>query len=172
MKMLLIVRDPVERVISDFMLLKYQQHRIRTDGSVTGGTIEDLLLDKNGKLNKRHQYLSFSSYYVHLKNWYKWFPPEQIHIMESTELVKDPQNLLYGIETFLDIEHAIDENVFFFDEKKGFYCYYKDGSKQCMPDKKGMKHVNASDDLIRQLTNYFEPLNQQFFQLINRTYDW
>ena len=172
MKMLLIVRDPVQRVISDFMLLKSLQKLINKDGTVRGSTIEQTILHRNGQLNKVHQYLHFSSYHMHLTNWYKWFPREQFYIMESTELVNDPYKLLYGIETFLGIEHVITKDLFYFDEKKGFYCYVKHEDRQCMSNNKGFKHVVASDSLIEQLTEYFKPLNQQFFHLINRTYTW
>ena len=140
MKMLLIVRDPVQRVISDFMLIKHQQGLIRPDGTVEGETIEELLLDSDGNL-VYHDFLYWSSYYMHLKVWYEWFPPEMIYIMESSELVNDPQMLLYGVEKFLQIEHAITRDVFYFEEKKGFYCYVRDGRRKCMAKKKGMKHV-------------------------------
>ena len=172
MKILLIVRDPVQRLISHFTREKYFHKQLFENGNIVGSSMDNIFLDKEGHLRTKNIYVIESSYFIHLKNWYRSFPSSQIHIIESTELVNNPRKLLYKVETFLEIEHEIKENVFYFNETKGFYCYIKDGNKQCMPKHKGLKHVVLSKHLLEELTEYFEPLNKQFFELINKTYNW
>ena len=172
MKMLLIVRNPVSRVVSDYMLVKHIDGLILPNGTVLGPTIEETLLDEYGNLKIHHMFIHFSSYAKHILNWFKWFPKENFHIMESHELIENPPKLLRRCETFLEVDHKLDKDIFYFNEEKGFYCYWKNNNRTCMPDEKGLKHPEMSENLKTQLVEYFKPLNKVFFNLIGQTYDW
>ena len=107
-----------------------------------------------------------------LQNWYKWFPRNQILILDSEKLTQDPSEVLGEVEDFFGLEHKLTSDLFYFGEKKGFFCYKLNGTDSCMPSNKGTKHVEISEKLNTTLTEYFRPLNKQFFSLCNKTFHW
>ena len=62
-------------------------------------------------------------YYKHHKKWLKYFPEDQILILNGDKLVKEPWTVLAEAEQFLKIpnEIGLKEN-FYFNNTKGFYC--------------------------------------------------
>ena len=87
-------------------------------------------------------------------------------------MMEEPAKVLQEVETFFGLEHKLTADLFFFDDNKGFFCYKKGDEDMCMPSNKGTTPVQISQKLNKTLTNYFKPLNEKFFQLVNRTFDW
>ena len=106
------------------------------------------------------------------QNWYEWFPRNQVLILDAVKLTANPSPLLQEAEEFLGVEHKLTSDLFFYGEKKGFFCYKQNEKDKCMPNHKGTAHVKLSDKLNRTLTEYFRPLNQIFFEVANQTFDW
>lgn len=83
-KMLLIFRDPVKRLISD-----YNQFRSRhLDNGGTYPSLEELLFTVRGEINENYPPLQRSLYHEHMARWYEHFPRDQgrdsIHIKRIT----------------------------------------------------------------------------------------
>ena len=74
-KLILIVRDPIDRLVSDYLQIKA---KLESENR-TVGTLEHLAL-KDGKVNEQYPAVSTSRYAIHLEKWLKYFPLEQIHI--------------------------------------------------------------------------------------------
>ena len=116
-KLLVVVRDPTVRAISDYAQLSDKNH----------GTLRPF--EEYVTEDSQHRVLRASStiittglYVNHLKRWLEYFPLEQIHFINGEELVKNPVHEMKAVEKFLGLEPFIDENLYYFNETKGFPC--------------------------------------------------
>jgi [heparan sulfate]-glucosamine 3-sulfotransferase 1 len=177
-KLLLILRDPVKRLISD-----YNQFRNKNlNAGSTYPDIEDLVFTAEGQINLRYPPLQRSIYHVHMKRWLMQFPSEQIHVVNGDAFIKEPWKELNQIETFLDLPPSIKETNFFFNGTKGFYCgkdYRTSGVWSCVKEKclskaKGRPKPPLKPGTADKLTEFFKPHNAAFYELMNNatTFEW
>ena len=94
-KLIYIIRDPVERIISHYMhrKLKGVEHR----------TINEALSECDLCNNN---YLLRSQYYLQLKEYLNYFPNRQILILTLEELSSHPQKTLKKIFSYLEVEES------------------------------------------------------------------
>ncbi|CAL8271317.1 unnamed protein product [Boreogadus saida] len=167
-KLLLILRDPTERVLSDYTqvyhnrLLKHKRHR----------PIEEVLVLKDGGVNLGYKALNRSLYYVHMQNWLRHFPRDSIHVVDGDALIRDPFPEVQRVERFLRLEPQIDAGNFYFNRTKGFYCLRDRGRERCLHDSKGRAHPRVAPDILHKLYRFFHEPNRRFFELVGRTFDW
>ena len=67
MKLLLIVKDPVRRIVSNYMHDKRKSHKIISPGKVRGTTLESMILTPKGNVNAKNDYIQVSTYHIHLE---------------------------------------------------------------------------------------------------------
>ena len=91
-KILLIVRNPLVRAVSDY----YFQHRRGNNRSFSGK------IGVHGKMNVKVDEIKGSLYNIHYRNWLKWFPKEQILIVDGDNLKVNPIEELSCVEKFLE----------------------------------------------------------------------
>ncbi|XP_030622072.1 heparan sulfate glucosamine 3-O-sulfotransferase 1 [Chanos chanos] len=166
-RLLLILRDPTERVLSDYTQVfhnRLQKHKYLQP-------IESLLL-RDGELNLDYKALNRSLYYVHMQNWLRHFPLERIHLVDGDALIRDPLSEMKKVEEFLDLEPQINASNFYFNRTKGFYCLREHGRERCLHDSKGRTHPRVAPDILQKLYGYFSQPNRKFFQLVGRTFEW
>ncbi|XP_052777403.1 heparan sulfate glucosamine 3-O-sulfotransferase 1-like [Mya arenaria] len=170
-RLLLIVRDPVTRLISDYAQLAEKNQR----SNLTYPPFESLIIDKNGDVNLKFKATRISIYYEHLRHWLEFFDLKQIHIVDGEALISNPYPEIYAVETFLGLHHRIPRDTFYYNETKGFYCINsKVGGEQspCLGETKGRKHPPVDPQVIQQLREFYKPRNEKFFSLVKRTFDW
>ena len=56
----------------------------------------------------------------------RYFPIEQIHIVDGDKFIKEPWTELEKMEEFLELPKEISENNFFFNATKVFATMYHD----------------------------------------------
>ncbi|KAM9329890.1 heparan sulfate glucosamine 3-O-sulfotransferase 1 [Gastrophryne carolinensis] len=166
-KLLLILRDPVERVLSDYTQVYY--NHLQKNKSYP--PVEDLLL-RNGKLNTDYKAINRSLYYTFMENWLMYFPLQNIHIVDGDYLIKDPFPEIQKVERFLDLSPQINASNFYFNKTKGFYCLRDSGRERCLHESKGRSHPCINSYLLGKLREYFYEPNRKFFDLVGRTFDW
>lgn len=166
-KLLLILRDPTERVISDYTQVYFN----RLENHKPVQAIENLLV-RNGALNIRYKAIQRSLYDVHMRNWLLHFPLEQIHIVDGDALIRDPLPELQKVERFLNLPPRIASTNFYFNHTKGFYCIRSDGRERCLHESKGRPHPAVNGTVLQQLRSYLQEHNRTFFRLVKRTFDW
>ncbi|KAL4630198.1 heparan sulfate glucosamine 3-O-sulfotransferase 1 [Arapaima gigas] len=166
-KLLLILRDPTERVLSDYTQVLY--NRVQKHKRVQ--PIESVLL-KDGEINLDYKALNRSLYYVHMQNWLHHFPPERIHVVDGDRLIRDPFPEMERVERFLSLSPQINASNFYFNKTKGFYCLRERGRERCLHESKGRAHPRVSDALRDKLYRFFHEPNRKFFELVGRTFDW
>lgn len=167
MKLLLILRDPTERVLSDYTQVFYnrlQKHKRYQP-------IEYVLV-RDGDINLGYKALNRSLYYVHMQNWLQYFPLDSIHVVDGDELIRDPLPEMKKVERFLKLEPQINASNFYFNKTKGFYCLRDHGKERCLHDSKGRAHPHVAPAILQKLYRFFHEPNQKFFQMVGRTFNW
>ncbi|XP_073466144.1 heparan sulfate glucosamine 3-O-sulfotransferase 1 [Aquarana catesbeiana] len=166
-KLLLILRDPIERVLSDYTQVFY--NHLQKNKSYP--PVEDLLL-RNSELNTDYKAINRSLYYSFMENWLTYFPLHNIHIVDGDYLIRNPFPEIQKVETFLNLSPQINASNFYFNRTKGFYCLRGSGRERCLHESKGRAHPHINNFLLDKLRKYFHEPNKKFFQLVGRTFDW
>jgi [heparan sulfate]-glucosamine 3-sulfotransferase 3 len=180
LKLLVIVRDPTRRAISDFT---------QTQGNEIGvfkRTFEELALkqsvDGEPYVNSQWGAIKIGVYSKHLKRWQRYFKPHEIHIVSGEHLIKQPYDEIKRVEKFLNLPAFIKREHFVYNKTKGFYCFDKQISQpntnvnetdlRCLGSTKGRAHVFVSNETEKLLRDYFRPFNEELYQLIGRNFGW
>ena len=116
-----------------------------------------------------------STYIEIIKEWLKYFPKEQLLILDSDELIRNPVQSMKRTEKFLGIRPYLDSSMFVRNKKTGFFCIREEKGKErlhCLGKSKGRPHPNI-DPLVKQkLHDYFYRYNDELFKLVGRRFKW
>ena len=151
-KLISIFRNPIDRAFSNYNL----GIRLKTEELSFEESIEEELeyMKRNGfrnTLDRKRSYISKGLYEEQIKLWFNIFPKEQIHILSTEDMHKDPEKELQRIFKFLEIsEYQI-----------------KNPQKQ-----KSAKYEKMNDRTRERLLEYYKPFNEKFFKIINKRFDW
>lgn len=169
-KLLLTVRDPIDRAISDYL----QIHSSRLNRGKFHPQFEDLAVDaRTGQVNRSYKAIRRSIYHRHFERWLRYFRLEQFHFVSGENLVRDPVEELRKVERFLGIENRLDEGRFYYNKTRGFYCMLSpDGSERCLAPSKGRVHPNIDPEVVDKLRQFFRPHNQLFYQMVGVDFGW
>lgn len=175
-RLLLIVRDPVRRLVSD-----YNQFRTRNlDRGRDYPSLEELALTPEGDVDPSYPPLQRSVYHQHLSRWLAEFPKEQIHVVHGDRFITQPWEELQAVESFLDLPPAITEDNFYFNATKGFFCSRQTRSKgvwectmrKCLSKSKGRPKPPLLEDTAAKLGAFYRPHNKVFEDMVGREFDW
>lgn len=168
-RLLLIVKEPVTRLISDYTQLMYGKLEKRKKIY----TLEQLVLDSNGEIDVKYKPLQRSIYYRYLTRWLEFFRRDQIHIIDGDYLTVNPYAEISAIETFLGVGHKISKTSFYFNASKGFFCINDDYVETpCLSETKGRPHPKVEKSVLELLYKFYRPWNKLFFDMTNRTFNW
>ena len=172
MKFLLIVREPVERAISDYV----QLHLKKLSRNKTSLLFEELAISKDtGEVDTDYPVVDRSLYDKYLRRWLEYFPIKQFHVVDGARLVTDPAAELAAVEQFLGIAHRLTPDLFVYNVTRQFYCVQRAGGDWCLDPEmqsKGRSHPQVNTSVLSKLHNFYRPHNEKFFQMINRTFNW
>ncbi|KAG7480799.1 hypothetical protein MATL_G00060170 [Megalops atlanticus] len=166
-RLLLIVRDPAERLVSDYtQVLHNRQQRQKPYQP-----LEELLLHR-GRINTSYKALQRSLYHQHFSRWLAHFPRDQIHVVDGEALIRDPFPELQRVERFLELPPRIAPSNFYFNTTKGFYCLLSAGHDKCLDESKGRPHAPLSTTALHMLCRFFREPNRRFFNMVGRSFAW
>ena len=176
-KLLVILRDPVKRAISDYAHMKTRKKKYL----MTKDIEEILWNNKTNEFNSSAQFLRNGLYAVFLKRWLRYFPREQIHIVNGDEFIKRPGNEVMKVQKFLNLDMQIDETDFVYNKTKQFYCIknkfvdrqtkrHKDSI--CLGKSKGRKHPNVSQKTLQAIREFYRPHNEELYKLVGINFGW
>lgn len=164
-KLIVVVREPVERAISD-----YTQ---RVINNRSRRTFEDAVFSvRTGEMNHDYICIRPSLYVTNLQRWLKFFPLSQIHVVDGENLKRQPYEEVFKVEKFLGLPHRVKKEQFVFNATKGFYCFKNGSAVECLRENKGRQHIQIDMDVKLRLKKYFRPLNELFFRRIGQHFDW
>ncbi|KFM73468.1 Heparan sulfate glucosamine 3-O-sulfotransferase 5, partial [Stegodyphus mimosarum] len=167
-RLLLIVREPVTRLISDYAQLASNKARKER----TLASFEDLVLRSDGTVNTGYKAVRIGMYSLFFPRWLRTFPRNQIHIVDGDNLIVDPFQEIQKIEDFLGLGHRVLKKNFYYNETKGFFCVRNATADKCLNDSKGRKHPSVSPEVVRTLRKFYEPHNRHFFRQAGITFNW
>ena len=177
-KLVLIVRDPVERTISDYTQLNAKKKRF---GKSKKPSFAEAVFDSVGNVREKASIVRVSLYDVHYVRWLRYFDKSQIHVVNGDKFIKDPFSELKKVEEFLEVKPFYKESMFVFNEEKGFYCWKKkskssaakkDASTACLGPSKGRKHPSIDKELIEKLRDFYKPHMKRFCSITGIDFDW
>ncbi|KAK2588024.1 hypothetical protein KPH14_004098 [Odynerus spinipes] len=200
-KLLLIVREPVTRAISDYTQLRIHAATASTliingngsNGSNSNGTLssrsingqqqqsqqvqatrsfEELVIRPDGTINESYRPVAISLYHTFMHRWLEVFSREQILVVNGDQLIEDPVPQLRKIESFLGLEPRIGRHNFYFNHTKGFYCLRNETSEKCLRESKGRRHPRVSPLVVTKLRRFFNEHNQRFYELVGEDLGW
>ena len=167
-KMILNLRDPVERTLSQFnMKSKETEYYYKRK-------LEDFIYKMNNSqvIDNTSDFISRGHYYTNMLRWIKYFPLRQILIVEAEAFKKDPLSELVKVEKYLGIRSFFNKEIMFFDKKTGFFCLKFEGKLNCLPDWASNPKRPVSEKVINDLKRHYQPEVKKFYELIGRKFNW
>ncbi|XP_051877592.1 heparan sulfate glucosamine 3-O-sulfotransferase 4-like [Pristis pectinata] len=168
-KLVVVVRNPVTRAISDYTQTLSKKPEIPTF---------EVLAFKNrtlGLIDASWSAIRIGIYALHLENWLQFFPLSQIHFVSGERLIIDPAGEMGKVQDFLGLKRIVTDKHFYFNKTKGFPCLKKpeDSSlPRCLGKSKGRTHPKIDPDVIHRLRKFYRPFNVMFRQITGEDFDW
>ncbi|XP_072337291.1 heparan sulfate glucosamine 3-O-sulfotransferase 2-like [Scyliorhinus torazame] len=168
-KLIVVVRDPVTRAISDYTQTLSKKPEIPTF---------EVLAFKNrtlGLIDASWSAIRIGIYALHLENWLQFFPLSQIHFVSGERLIIDPAGEMGKVQDFLGLKRIVTDKHFYFNKTKGFPCLKKPESSstpRCLGKSKGRTHVQIDSEVIEQLKEFYRPYNIKFYQMVGHDFRW
>ena len=166
-KLLLLLRDPVERLVSEYMQLVEKNPLLPP--------FEDWVIDvRTGQVNTKHPSVMVGAYSQYLAHWLEVFPRNQIHIIESFNLRVNPVTEMNLTEKFLGLRPFLKAKDFYYNATRGFYCMRlrASGVIQCLGKSKGRTHPAVREDVMEKLREFYYPYNLELNRLLNMKFPW
>ncbi|XP_061456274.1 heparan sulfate glucosamine 3-O-sulfotransferase 4-like [Rhineura floridana] len=168
-KLIVVVRNPVTRAISDYTQTLSKKPEIPTF---------EVLAFKNrslGLIDASWSAIRIGIYALHLESWLQYFPLSQIHFVSGERLITDPAGELAKVQDFLGLKRVVSEKYFYFNKTKGFPCLKKPEDRsapRCLGKSKGRTHPQIDQDVIQRLRKFYKPFNVMFYQMTGQDFQW
>jgi len=194
-KLLVVVRDPVTRALSDFTQAQvkrrrrhHQTYRDDVELNVASGTDRDR--DRRTSFERRafidREYnvvdtswsaINIGLYERHVRHWLDVFPRRQIHFVHGERLVADPAAQLADVQWFLRLRPLVTQRHFYFNSTKGFPCLLRRSGTsvetvRCLGKTKGRVHPTVDSDVLKKLRDFYRPHNARFYALTGINFGW
>ncbi|XP_061080268.1 heparan sulfate glucosamine 3-O-sulfotransferase 4-like [Conger conger] len=168
-KLIIVVRNPVTRAISDYTQTLSKKPEIPTF---------EVLAFKNrtlGLIDASWSALRIGIYALHLETWLQYFPLAQMHFVSGERLITDPAGELGRVQDFLGLKRIVTDKHFYFNKTKGFPCLKKpedSSTPRCLGKSKGRTHPSIDPDVICRLHKFYKPFNMMFYQMTGQNFEW
>jgi hypothetical protein len=150
-KLIVMLRNPVERSISDY----YQNQKTGCNNQTLEQAIatefQRVQQQSEVELSYRGGIIAQSLYYYKLRRWLNIFPKSQVLILSSEVFFANPDKSMEQVFEFLGLTKI----------------QYKDYQKYNVGD-----YPEVSEKLRKQLTNFFTPYNQQLSKYLQMDFNW
>ena len=180
-KLILVVRDPVDRSVSERIQRCSKLQEANGETAVQNVTHDMCqtyessgVLTITGAVNPHSMFIDKSMYATSLRRWTRWFPlGTQLLVVDGAKLVSDPLTEIVRVENFLGLRNYFTDEHFVFNEKKGFNCMiFEDGKKHCLGKSKGITHPDLNSHVEAKLRKFFNPFNRDFYNAVQHDFGW
>ena len=121
MKLIVIIRDPVIRIISQFVQYTVRNRFKIKEQKDFNETVEfeKKVLELNGSVSHRDgdAMIAPGRYVDHYKRWLEYFPQDQILILNGENFIANPYEEIMKVEKFLNLKPFFQRDVSFFTEQ-------------------------------------------------------
>ncbi|RUS83332.1 hypothetical protein EGW08_008910 [Elysia chlorotica] len=166
-KLILLLREPIERLVSEYMQLSEKRPGLpEFDKWVIG--------QDTGDIDQRVPSVMVSAYSEHVSYWLSVFPRPQIHIIESQSLRDYPLQEMRKVESFLNLQPFFQPDDFYYNSTRGFYCMRMrfTGKTKCLGKSKGREHITVSQSTMEKLKMFYQPYNNKLKQILTLDFPW
>ncbi len=156
-KLILILRDPVDRAISQYhQRVRLGQERRSLEAAISSElnilkTVDDPLKVADEYWQNESGYLWVSLYYHYLQQWMTLYSPEQFLVLSLNELNQMPEMTMNRVYNFLEIS----------EQKLQNYPKYNSGS-----------YPNTEIQTRSLLSQFFAPHNQNLEDFLGVKFNW
>ncbi|XP_044253431.1 heparan sulfate glucosamine 3-O-sulfotransferase 3B1 [Tribolium madens] len=169
-KLLVVVRDPVTRAISDYTQAISKKTDMKPFHQLVfiNSTIGCIVDTSWGPVK-------LGLYSRYLARWLKYFPLSQFLFISGERLVVDPAIELKRVQDFLGLKRVVSERHFYFNSTKGFPCLFKSeghSTPHCLGKTKGRNHPYIDPIVIQRLRDFYRPFNNRFYQMTGINFGW
>ena len=167
-KLLAIVREPVERAMSQYVhnvAIRKEKH---TDFDAIIKSSLDARANESAAVTMPDLF-RYSTYITLLEPWLQTFGRDKLHVVDGDNFVKHPAFELNKIEKFLNISQHFNNDHFVYNPGKQFFCLKETG---CMGRSKGRPHPNMTEITRKRLQAYFKPFNEKLFLALGQRFSW
>ncbi|MFW9773019.1 MAG: sulfotransferase domain-containing protein [Candidatus Heimdallarchaeota archaeon] len=159
-KIIILLRNPVKRAYSHYNhSVRNKRENLTFEEAIKKET-ERLKGEKDKIIKSRkyrsrkyanYSYLTRGIYVNQIKNWYKYFPKEQILVIKSEEMYRYPQDVMNRVYEFLGLPKMKHKQF-----KKVF----------------SHEYTKMDEKMSEYLKEYFKPYNLQLYDYLNVDYNW
>lgn len=169
-KLLVVVRDPVTRSISDYTQAASKKAEMKPFEKLAfvNGSIKNTIDTSWGPIK-------LGIYARYLIRWLKYFPLSQFLFVSGERLIVDPAIELKRVQDFLGLKRVVTEKHFYFNSTKGFPCLFKSegrSSPHCLGKTKGRNHPFINPTVLQRLRDFYRPFNSRFYQITGINFGW
>ncbi|XP_076609572.1 heparan sulfate glucosamine 3-O-sulfotransferase 3B1a [Chaetodon auriga] len=168
-KLIVVVRDPVTRAISDYTQTRSKKPDIPSFESLTFKNMSAGLIDTTWSA------VQIGMYAKHLERWLQYFPMEQLLFVSGERLISDPAGEMARVQDFLGLRRVVTEKHFHFNPAKGFPCLKRpegNSKPHCLGKTKGRTHPNIDLEVVQRLRDFYKPFNSKFYQMTGHDFGW
>jgi hypothetical protein len=160
-KLIALLRNPIDRAYSDYQDTLRQGHETLSFEEALNLEKERLRGEKDKILAnehyrsisyRRYSYLSRGVYVDQLKEWHRYFDPEQLLILKSEDLFARPSEILELVVEFL----GVPERTFELEGERN----------------EGRYSEPMNSDTRQWLKDYFEPRNRRLYEYLGVDFAW
>ena len=181
-RFIVIIRDPVQRAISDYLHLvshsdapkdsvepfnvKYKHYDLRE-------TFEKTFV-KNNSIRVKQAIFTLGKYIWGMRRVLEVYRRDQFLFVDGEEFAQDPFPSLLEIETFLGLPKFFKRWHFQLNKEKGFFCAQvpERPDFECMRPSKGRPHPKLDKDIEQKLYDIYRPLNKALAEEFGLTFPW
>lgn len=170
-RLLVLLRDPVERLISQYMQLVDKTKKIGLKLPPFKQWVRD---PSNGKVNTKIPSVRVGVYVDYIKKWLAIFPRNQFLFIDSGRFTNSPATELTKVESFLGLEPYLSEADIHFNQSKRFYCMRNRFTMKtrCLGPGKGRAHIQVDKETMQMLRDFYRPHNQRLKNLLGIWMSW
>ncbi|XP_077413233.1 heparan sulfate glucosamine 3-O-sulfotransferase 3B1a [Vanacampus margaritifer] len=168
-KLIVVVRDPVTRAISDYTQTRSKKPDIPSFESLTYKNMSAGVIDTTWSA------VQIGMYAKHLERWLQYFPMEQLLFVSGERLISDPAGEVARVQDFLGLRRVVTEKHFHFNPTKGFPCLKRpegNSKPHCLGKTKGRTHPNIDPEVVQRLREFYKPFNKKFYQMTGQDFGW
>ncbi len=159
-KLIILLRNPIRRALSDFLMMKDAGREPEDFDSVVKKTIAWLsdesllrLVDVATSADDTPlRYITKGCYVKTIASWLATFPHHNIKIIKSERFFLEPQNVLNETFDFLGLDHFEVDNV--------------------PHHRKARLSVSVRKETVRQLDDFFAPYTQELQKRVGQEFCW
>ncbi|XP_071029645.1 heparan sulfate glucosamine 3-O-sulfotransferase 3B1-like [Oncorhynchus clarkii lewisi] len=168
-RLIVVVRDPVTRAISDYTQTRSKKPDIPSFESLAFKNRTTGLIDTSWSA------VQIGMYAKHLERWLQYFPKDQLLFISGERLISDPAGEMTRVQDFLGLRRVVGHKHFHFNPAKGFPCLKRpegNSKPHCLGKTKGRIHPNIDPEVVQKLRDFYQPFNRRFYQMTGHDFGW